>query len=198
MPMFHGFYWCYPDEVKYQRYVEKLAAFSARLIREGYPVFFFGTQKDDEKAFHDVYGRLRAELAGSADRDQLFRRSHSVSELMATLVSADLVVATRFHATVLALLAERPVLAICYYRKARDLMREMDQAEYAIELEDFDIEDGWRRFRTLERNRIVEQEKIRRKNTAYREALDRQYEHVLGRLLPLRAGDKICSGNRAG
>jgi len=186
MPMFHKHNWCYPDEVKYQRYIAKLAEFSARLIREGYPVFFFGTQvKDDEEAFYDVYGQLPAEIGENLTHDQLFRRSQNVSELMATIASADLVVATRFHGTVLALLAERPVLAICYYRKARDLMREMDQAEYAFDLEDFDVEDAWRRFKTLERNHVVEQEKIRRKNAAYRDALDRQYERVLGHLLPV-------------
>jgi polysaccharide pyruvyl transferase WcaK-like protein len=184
MPMFHGFYWCYPDEAKYQRYVERLAMFSARLIREGYPVFFFGTQKDDEETFHDVHKRLREELGESATPDRLYRRCEHVSELMAALASADFVVTTRFHGTVLALLAERPVLAICYYRKARDLMREMGQTDYAIEFEDFDVDDAWRRFEILEQNRLVEQEKIRKRNVEYREALDRQYEYVLGRLLP--------------
>lgn len=185
MARYDGRYLCYSDELTYQRYVANLATFSARLIREGYPFFFFNTQvRDDDEAFHDVWRRLRAEFGESAPREQLFRRSHSVSELMATLASADLVVATRFHGTVLALLAERPVLALCYYRKAQDLMGEMGQAEYAVKLEDFDVEDGWRRFKTLERNRIVEQEKIRVKIVAYREALDHQYAHVLRQLLP--------------
>jgi polysaccharide pyruvyl transferase WcaK-like protein len=183
MPMFHRFYWCYPDETKYRRYVNTLAVFSAKLVREGYSLFFFGTQKDDEETFHDVYGRLKEELGGGALPGQLFRRTQSVSDLMATLASADFIVATRFHGTVLALVAERPVLAICYYRKARDLMREMGQAEYAIELDDFDVEDAMRRFRTLEQNRAIEQEKIRKTNVAYREALARQYDRVLSDLL---------------
>jgi polysaccharide pyruvyl transferase WcaK-like protein len=184
MPMFHGFYWCAPDQVKYRRYVDQLAALSVRLIREGYPLFFFGTDKDDEVTFHDVSKRLREELGEMAGGDRLFRRSHSVPELMATLASADVVVPTRFHGTVLALLAERPVLAICYYRKARELMEAMGQADYAMDLESFDAEDAWQRFRVLEENRAAEQQKIRKKNAEYRDALDRQYEYLLERLLP--------------
>jgi polysaccharide pyruvyl transferase WcaK-like protein len=184
MPMFHGFFWCYPDEVKYRRYVERLAAFSARLMREGYPVFFFGTQKDDEETFYDVRKRLGEELGAETIAEPLFRRCETVPQLMATLAGADFVVATRFQGTVLALLVERPVLAICYYRKARDVMREMGQGQYAIEFDDFDVEETWRKFRLLEQNRLVEQQKIRTKNAEYRDALDRQYEHVLNRLLP--------------
>jgi polysaccharide pyruvyl transferase WcaK-like protein len=184
MPIFRSFYWCQPDPVKYRRYVEQLAALAVRLIDDGYPVFFFGTDKDDEVAFGDVLERMRDQPGKGGVADVPFRRSESVAELVATLTSADLVVATRFHGTVLPLLFERPVLAVCYGRKARELMEGMGQGDYAVELEALDADDAWRRFKKLDENRVAERQKIRQKSMEYRVALDRQYEHLLGRLLP--------------
>jgi polysaccharide pyruvyl transferase WcaK-like protein len=90
------------------------------------------------------------------------------------------VVATRFHGTVLSLLAEKPLLGICYYRKARELMIDMGQGAYAVDLDTFSVEDLWKRFKRLEANRAAEKEQIRKHNSAYRTALNEQYERLFG------------------
>lgn len=184
LAMYDPRYWCFPDEMKYRRYVERMAGLCERLIREGHAVFFFTTQPIDDQVGRDIWEIVQKEIGGGMRPEFVLRQSHFVPELMDAFASADIVVVTRFHGTVLALLTERPTLAICYYRKARELMVDMGQAEYAVDLDDFEVDDLWRRFKALEQNRLAEKEKIRKKNQEYTEALNQQYDYILTKLLP--------------
>ena len=195
MPMYDSRYWCHTDDNKYRSYVGRLAEVAAALRQDGYPLFFFATQPKDENVIHDVLDSLGKTLGGGLDREAMIRRSDSVYGLMQVFTSADLIVATRFHGTLLALLAERPVLGVCYYRKTRDLLREMGQEDYAVDLEDFTATDVLQRIRRLESNRLAEAEKIRRKNQEYSLALTQQQIKSVARVLhyvPI----KFVSGNR--
>lgn len=183
MPMYDSRYWCIHDANKYQEYLRKVAVFAATLLQAKYPVFFFATQAKDEDVIADVLNLLRQENSITEETNGLIRHSHTVDELMNVLHSADLIVATRFHGTVLALLAEKPVLGICYYRKTKDLLQEMDQGDYAVELETLNTEELLRKFQKLEANRQQTVAKIRQKNAEYRDALLHQYDLVLGKLM---------------
>lgn len=180
MPMYDPRYWCFPDPEKYQSYVRRLAAFVSALLREGYPVRFFNTMPKDENVIHDVLASLAPDVKPLTDG--VTRLSRSVAELMAIYASFDLVVATRFHGILLSLLAERPVLGICYHRKSRDLLIESGQGDYAVELESFTLEDLMSRFKALEANRFAELSKIRKKNAEYRTALHRQFDLIAAKL----------------
>jgi polysaccharide pyruvyl transferase WcaK-like protein len=181
MPTYDPRYWCFPETEKYQSYVRRLAAFVSALLREGYPVRFFNTMPKDENVIHDVLASLAPDVKPLTDG--VTRLSRSVAELMATYASFDLVVATRFHGILLSLLAERPVLGICYYRKSRDLLIEAGQGDYAVELESFTLEDVMRRFKALEANRVAELSKIlRKRNADYRAALHRQFDLIAAKL----------------
>ncbi len=197
MPMYDSRYWCVTDDNKYRDYVSRLAEVAAALRRGGYPLFFFATQPKDENVIHDVLDSLEKTLGGAVDREISIRRSDSVHGLMRVLSSADLIIATRFHGTLLALLAERPVLGVCYYRKTRDLLREMGQEDYAVDLEDFTVADVLRRLKRLENNRLAEAEKIRRKNQEYSLALANQYERVFGLLGPTERRDAGIGNSRS-
>ncbi|MGH6635111.1 MAG: polysaccharide pyruvyl transferase family protein [Gammaproteobacteria bacterium] len=180
MPVYDPRYWCFPDTEKYHSYVGRLAAFVSALLREGYPVRFFNTMPKDENVIHDVLASLAPDVKPLTDG--VTRLSRSVAELMAIYASFDLVVATRFHGILLSLLAERPVLGICYYRKSRDLLIEAGQGDYAVELESFTLEDLMGRFKALEANRFAELSKIRKKNAQYRTALHRQFDLIAAKL----------------
>lgn len=182
MPVHDSRYWYVHDDTRYKTYVQKLAWFSSVLLREGYPVFFFPTQPKDENVIRDVMAELEHRLVDVRECSAQIRIAQSVDELMAILESADLLVVTRYHGTLLSLLASKPVLGICYYRKSMDLLREMGQGDYAVELNHFDVDELLKKFRLMEKNAEQEAEKIRRKNEEYRVALSEQYDHVLGLL----------------
>lgn len=179
MPVYNEKYWFLPDQEKYRRYVSRMAEFAAFLVQEGYPTFFFSSQPYDELAIDDVTDALSNM---GLDRNQVPARakpSNTVAELMEVVRRADVVVATRFHGTVLALHAHRAVLGVCYQLKAIQLLEDMDQKEYAFHLDDFRIEDLKHGFQRLAANLEAKVERIGQRHAEYQHALDEQYGNVL-------------------
>ena len=177
MPMYDSRYWCETDDGKYRAYVEKLAQLSARLSELGLPVFFFGTQEKDYDVIDDVVENLPAADRASAEGG-LVKHASSVQELMKVISSSDIVVATRFHGTVLSLAAGVPVFGICYYRKAADLLQEMGQGGYFVMLDDFDVDEAFEKFRSLIANLESEKRKIEQTSADYNALVEQQYEHL--------------------
>ncbi|HUG24878.1 polysaccharide pyruvyl transferase family protein [Piscinibacter sp.] len=178
MPVFHQLYWHEWDEDRYRGYVARLQEFATFLLTEGYPLFFFPTQAKDEIVIRDILAGLDPALAPPESHAAMVRSCREVSELMAVIETADIVVPTRFHGAVLALHARKAVLAVCYYRKTRDLLIDRGQGAYAVDLQDFDAAELIEKFKALAANIRSELAKITVKNAEYRAALDRQYEAV--------------------
>ena len=185
MPVYDSRYWYIGDNKMYFDYVQKLAAFSAVLLREKYTLFFFATMPRDEAVIEDVLAALDEYGINTSIIDSLVKTSRTVDGLMEIFTSADIIVATRFHGTVLSLRAEKPLLSICYYRKADDLMKAMDQADYSVVFESFEVDDLLKRFRALEKNYSIEKNKIKKKNEEYLFALNEQYDTLFRQLIQL-------------
>lgn len=179
MPVYDKRTWYEPDEDRYERYVGQLARFASRVIRADYPVFFFSTQPSDEPVIDDVLTLLDRDLvvAGVPERKN---PSKTVEEIMGVLRSADIIVPTRYHGTVLGLHAGRPVLGICYYCKTREVLEARGQEAYAVDIDAMDDAGLWHRFETLVANRHEEIRKIEQKGTEVGALLAEQYDAVLG------------------
>jgi len=178
MPLYDQRYWCATDQGRYQSYVSTLATFAEHLVDHGYPVFLFPTQPKDVNVALDIVRTMRPAAAARLAQPDPVRRPRTVDDLMNAICCADIVVATRFHGTLLSLHARRPVVAICYYRKTRDLMREMGQHGYAIDFDDLDVTNLIDRFHQLEQNRIEAEAQITRTNDLFLRALDSQYRAI--------------------
>lgn len=144
--------------------------------------FFLATQKKDENVIEDVLVMLRKENVTQMEAEELVKRSNTVDELMSILASAQIVVATRFHGTVLSLLTEKPVLGICYYRKTDDLLREVELGEYSLSLDTLDPDQLWQTFKKLDKNRTEASERVGKKIASFRRSLDEQYDVVLQKM----------------
>jgi polysaccharide pyruvyl transferase WcaK-like protein len=96
----------------------------------------------------------------------------------------DLVIASRFHAVVLPFALQKPVLAISYQRKLRDLMADCGQASYHRELDKTDLTGLIELFRALEQRRESIAQHLGVVVSKYRSRLDEQYEAV------------FCGGNK--
>ncbi len=193
MPVYSDRYWCTHDNEKYTKYVATLASFASILLREGYGVFFWGTQIRDEGAIEDAMACLDKEPGSSADCKRLIRTNRSVSELIDVLKSADVLVTTRFHGAVLSLFARKAVLAVCYHRKIKDLMKEMGQVDYTIKFEELKLDDLLQRFRLLEKHIAIEVPKITKTVEAYRQSLDQQYDVLFGPAPGQQYAEKSCA-----
>ncbi|GMV31405.1 MAG: membrane protein [Rhodanobacteraceae bacterium] len=187
MPLYDSFYWYTTDTDRYASYVRTLAALAEYLVDRGYPVFFFPTQLKDLNVADEIVRAMRPECAGRLLQPEPVKRPHTVDELMRIIETADIVVGTRFHGTLLSLHARRPVLAICYYRKTRDLMREMGQEAYAIDFDDLTVSELVGRFHRLEERRLEAAAQIANVDDEYVDALENQYRAIFAMIrAPLR------------
>ena len=179
MAIYHDRYWHSPDQGKYERYVRQMAEFAGFALQEGYPTFFFGNQPYDDFVINDVVEAMVDMGLDRKDVPARVKSSNTVAEYMEVVRQADVVVATRFHGTVLALHAHRAVLGVCYQLKAIQVLRDMDQDDYAFALDDFRTEDLKRSFLRLAGSIEVQIDKIKQRHAEYQRALDEQYGNVL-------------------
>lgn len=103
--------------------------------------FLSSCQGISEYSFDD--GGVAAEMVQSLPEDvrarvTVDRGFHPPMQIVEMLQNADLVIATRFHMSILALLAGAPTLAIAYEAKAVDLYHRLGLADWCIDIESID------------------------------------------------------------
>ncbi len=180
MPVYDKRYWCVHDDNLYERYVREMALFTKGLLDLSYPCFLWSTQPRDELVIVDILDHLENELAQVIDREAMTRMPRTVAELVLVLGDMDIAVPTRFHGVVLSLWNGIPTLSVCYHRKQRDLMEDMGQGEHAVTFETLDSRELLTRFSALAENLPAVRAQISKSNIAYEQALDEQYDGLLG------------------
>ncbi|WP_449287129.1 polysaccharide pyruvyl transferase family protein [Marinobacter sp. PE14] len=176
MPVYDKRYWYKADDDKFTAYVDKLSELCSTILGDGHILELFSTQEKDENVIDDIVERLQKNPDFSDCQTRVrITRSSKVVELMSALERADIVVATRFHATVLPLQLGKPVLGICYYRKAAELLDDVGLSEYWVDLDDFTSETLIHKYRTLLKNRHAKAEELGEHLHRYGQNLDRQY-----------------------
>lgn len=178
MPVYDRRYWHEWSEEKCERYVTEVAALAAALVKDGHGVFFLGTHPMDALVAREIISRMEVAHGQPPWDGGLIRCPTTVSGLLRELESADLVIATRFHGVVLSLRVERPVLAICYYRKSRELTMQFEPGDFAVALDEFRSADAVERLRRLATQAEDLVPSIRRKGQDYQVALREQYDRV--------------------
>lgn len=176
-------------ELIYRDYVDKLARFAAGLLERKYVVrLLIGDLRYDRHVKGDVAKAL--EQAGApVDPGQLIDEPvESVEELSAQLAQTDVVVATRFHTVVLALMLGKPVLALSYHEKILSLMASAGLEEYCHDMATLDVPKLMQQFSALEENAAALAVSIEEKTGELRKALDEQYGDLFNRRLSAGAG----------
>ena len=130
-----------PRPETYTAYLESLAVFAKWLLERDYDIrLLFGDGEGDPAAIEKFRAVLRAQL-GSYDEERIIERPiASVQSLLAELAATEVVVATRFHNVLLAMLLNKPVIAISFHHKCSSLMRQMKMSEYCHDIHRMDAE----------------------------------------------------------
>ncbi len=102
----------------------------------------------------------------------------SVDDLLSQIAATDIVVATRFHNVLLALLCEKPVISISFHHKCVSLMAAMGLSGYCLDINDLKTDRLIETFRDVELNADRLKALIRGKVGEFREALDEQYSLI--------------------
>jgi polysaccharide pyruvyl transferase WcaK-like protein len=102
----------------------------------------------------------------------------SAEQLVAQLAGTDIVVATRFHNVLLALLLNKPVISISFHHKCASLMEEMGLSAYCHDINHMDAGRLIEQFQDLERNAEKLKPAIKQRVEQSRRALDEQYSVI--------------------
>ena len=183
MPVYDKRYWAKPDDKKYKDYVDKLALLCKEILTKGHSIKLFGTQSKDQDVINDVIEIISKDnkYVDWANNCSVLA-DVTVSDLMDTISSCDIVIATRFHATVLPLQLNIPVLGICYYKKSSELLNEVGLEQYHVNIEDFKVEDLIKKFEHLIIHLDVATDNIASTHHIYKNELDRQFKTLVGLL----------------
>ncbi len=167
----------------YRDYIDKVTSFVAWLLDREYSVrLLVGDLAYDKRVKGDVIATLQERGVKYREGQVIDEPISSVEQLIAQLAATDMVVASRFHNIVLALMLNKPVVALSYHEKIASLMAGMGMAEYCQSIDPLDLGRLTERFIQLERNRDLLKPLIARRVEDYRRALDDQYALIFDHL----------------
>jgi polysaccharide pyruvyl transferase WcaK-like protein len=164
-----------PRPETHTSYLESLAVFSGWLLEHDYDIrLLLGDA--DTMVLEEFRAVLRARL-GSYDEQRIIEQpTGSVEDVLAGLAATDIVVATRFHNVLLALLLNKPAIAISFHHKCSSLMHQMGLSRYCHEIDQIDANRLIEQFLELEQNREMVKRTIAQGVVEARAALDEQYD----------------------
>jgi len=102
----------------------------------------------------------------------------SFEELLSQLATTKVVVASRFHNLLLALMLGKPALAISFHEKDDSLMAALGLQEFRQDIASLDVSRLIEQLVRLEENADLLCQEIRGKTKGYRRELDRQYRCI--------------------
>lgn len=176
MPVSNGRYWYKNDPRTYRSYLSNLANFINYLNGEHHHVTLYNNHPADQLAIRGVVDLLQKR--GIDPGTVELRQNETVPDLINTIAAADIVVATRFHSTVLPLRLGIPVMGICYERKSRELLEEMGLSAFSVDVYNFSYEDMIQKFEAL-LSRLGELKKSVHTNYCrYTASMDEQWDEI--------------------
>lgn len=168
------------DQTVYRDYIVKLGNFVCWLLERKYTVrLLIGDVAYDQRARHDLRAFIEESGITYESGRIIDEPATSVDDILSQLAGTDLVVASRLHNVLLALMLGKPVLAISYHEKVDALMAETGLSQFCQGIESIDLEKMIHQFATLEEQSDCLKQQLQRKADACREALDEQYDRVL-------------------
>jgi polysaccharide pyruvyl transferase WcaK-like protein len=164
----------------YQTYVNKLKLFSVWLLREGFSIRFLTGDLENDPRPADELVEFIKQQAQPGWRDRVFAEPISnVQELTNQIIKTDIVVASRFHNIVAALMVGRPVISIGFHEKNDSIMQEFGLENYCQNIEELDVDKLIAQFVELRSNLASTSLNIQKQVLEYQSLLEEQYQVAL-------------------
>ncbi len=152
------------------------------LLARDYDVRLLSGDLGDMQARQEFRDLLRERLLVCDEGRIIDKPIGSVEDLLSQITATDIVVATRFHNVLLALLCNKPVISISFHHKCDSLMSAMGLSEYCLDINDLKADRLIEKFCDLETNADEMKRSIREKAREFRQALDEQYKLIFNDL----------------
>ena len=167
-----------PRNEIYLAYLENLVIVTRWLLAHEYDVRLLSGDLGDMHARQEFRDLLKERLSMPDDGHIIDEPVASVENLLSQIAATDIVVATRFHNVLFALLCNKPVISISFHHKCASLMSAMGLSAYCLDINDFKADMLIAKFCDLETNASKLKPLIREKVTEFRKALDEQYQFI--------------------
>jgi polysaccharide pyruvyl transferase WcaK-like protein len=167
-----------PTDAIYREYLDNLVAFAGWLLAHDYVIRLLVGEVSDRSVSEDFKSLLRASF-GAYDEERIIDQpALSAEQLLPQIAATDIVVATRFHNVLLALVLNKPVIAISFHHKCASLMSDMGLAEYCHDINHMNAGRLIEQFQGVEKNAETLKPVIRQRVEQSRKALDEQYKLI--------------------
>jgi polysaccharide pyruvyl transferase WcaK-like protein len=167
-----------PTNEIYLAYLENLVRVVRWLLAHEYDVRLLSGDLGDMRARQEFRDLLRERLSAQDEGHIIDEPVVSVENLLSQIAATDIVVATRFHNVLLALLCNKPVISINFHHKCESLMSAMGLSGYSLDINDLEADRLIEKFCDLEINASKLKPLIREKVEEFRKALDEQYRFI--------------------
>jgi polysaccharide pyruvyl transferase WcaK-like protein len=137
--------WLGGQEDAYEPHMRKLTQFTFDMLRQGKAIRILVGDAGDLDAARDFEGRLKRSIPDRADKISRAETS-SLIELCGEIAKTDVVVATRFHTIVGALMSGRPAVSIGYADKNKAVMQAFGMGAYCQDIWNYDLDLLHRQF----------------------------------------------------
>lgn len=148
LPYFNGVYWPGEDMDKYNSYIGVLQEIIQMLLDQtDYNIILFSTAYPaDTKSSTDLYNRIN-----SKNKDRLINRIDNLhpNQLLETINECDLIIGTRLHSLILAVVGEKPIIGIEYQAKVRNFMERVGLQDNCFNIDVMEAEDIYNLARTI-------------------------------------------------
>jgi polysaccharide pyruvyl transferase WcaK-like protein len=187
------------DETMYSEYLGRVASLMARWLEGGHTVrILIGDVMCDQGVRQDLRRVLQERGVKYEDGRIIDEPPSSVDELLSQLSAVDVVVSSRFHNLLLALMLRKPVFAISYHEKFKPLMDSVGLGEFCQDIEHIDVDELLRKLAKLQKNYPSIRLQIARETASFRAALDEQYERIVHIAEGERSAQTLASPERDG
>ncbi len=173
-----------PTNATYVAYLDHFSTFAKWLLGRGHHVRLLGGDLADNHTRQELKDLLRDRTSSCEEKRIIDGPLHSVEDLLAHITATDIVVATRFHNVLFALLCRKPVVAISFHHKCRSLMGAVGLEKYCLDINDFNADRLIEAFVDLQKNSANVIVQIAERTLQFRDALDQQYQTIFGDMWP--------------
>jgi polysaccharide pyruvyl transferase WcaK-like protein len=167
-----------PDDSTHRNYLDSMITFARWLLAHNYNIRLLIGEVSDRSVSDEFKSLLKASVDQYDEERIVDQAIVSADQLLPQIAATEMVVATRFHNVVLALLLNKPVISISFHHKCSSLMEEMDMSDYCQEINHMDAGKLIEQFQQLEKNADILTAVIRQKVERLRKALDEQYSLI--------------------
>lgn len=134
VPFYNKSYWPEENKAKYENYVQGMVSNLDALVQK-YPdseIHFFSTKyPQDVQVTEEIKERMIYK-----DNCTVKRYLANPGEITQFAADQDIVIGTRLHSLILALVSGTPVISVSYHHKVQDFMEMVDMQHYSIAISD--------------------------------------------------------------